>query len=328
MNKNQQTRIQINDGLRRLISDYQNATIDALILLQRAQIRMPTSVSDWMDMDIPPTGRLDEEVTYCKHGAGCEVAYPGTVVDFDFGKRGEVGLFDAWRLANFAAGRLKEYDFETGDELYEILQTLGAEGLLTELFDGQYLVVGDVIRYAIEIDGRRPGDLLPLKSVDPVITLYAYQFLSADLMRKNYNKIIEKWKKDGRISDSKKTDARIYLSVWLGFLRGICEGFEKLGMRRLLLEKRPEDFRELVVQCDLIGRLKNKHGKELIKFRNNTFHSEVDFQVRREFFDSERERVQWAHELHDEAKEFFSSYRVLCEVHYSLNGRMGESNLR
>lgn len=328
MNTTLQTRIQINEGLRRLIYEYQAATIDALILLQRAEIRMPTSATDWADMDIPLTGSLDKNVTYDKHGHGCDVCLSGKVVNFDFGRDGEVGLFDAWKLFVFTAKQLKDYGLETYDELEEMLEELGSEGLLKQSSDRQYLVVGDDVRYAIEVDGRRPGDLLPLKSVDPVITLYLHQFLSADLMKKNYEKIIRKWKKDGRISDSKKVEARIYLSVWLGFLRGICEGFDKLSMRKLIIEDRPVEFAELVAQCDVIGRLKKRHGEALQRFRNNTFHSEVDYQVRRDFFDREKERVKWAHELHDQVQEFFSSYRVLSEVHFSLNGRMGESNVR
>lgn len=289
---------------------------------------MPSSAFDWMSMEIPINGELSDGATYYKHGAGCEVSSPEKSVDFDFGKIGEVGLFDSWRLEKFAAGRLKDYGFENYNELETLLKSLASEGLLVECFDSQYLVSDEAIQYANEVDGRRPDDTLPLKSTDPVITLYAQQFLAADLMRSNYKKIITKWKKDGRTSRNNKINARIYLTIWLGFLRVICEGFEKLPMRILLLERRPEEFRELVPQSDLIGKLKNKHNKALVKFRNNTFHSEVDFKIRREFFDINKNRIQWAHELHEEIEKFFSSYRILCEVHYFLQGRLGESEVR
>ena len=39
------------------------------------------------------------------------------------------------------------------------------------------------------------------------------------------------------------------------------------------------------------------------------------------------ERLPWARELHMALSDFFTQYRIYCEVHYVINGRKGESNL-
>lgn len=45
------------------------------------------------------------------------------------------------------------------------------------------------------------------------------------------------------------------------------------------------------------------------------------------FFDVNFERLPWARELHMALSDFFTQYRIHCEVHYVINGRKGESDL-
>ncbi|MBR8253299.1 DUF6896 domain-containing protein [Burkholderia ambifaria] len=318
----------ISGGFKRLVLDYQKAIIEALVLMQRSGIQMPNSAYGWVYAEIPMSGELEGGGHYYKHGVGCDVRGSGKSVDFDFGNNGEVGGFDAWWLAKFAGENLRGYGFDTAGALDEYVDLLISAGDLTQTSDGLCFVSGVKPLYAVDVDGRRAGDILPLKGKDPILILHAQQFQAADLMRKNYGKIIEKLKKRDRLSLNEKINARIYLSTWLGFLRVTCEGFFTLQIRRLLREERPEEFGEIVAQHDAVLKLEKQHRDALRELRNNTFHPQRDVQARREFFDSEKSRIQWAHELHNEVARFFSSYRIQCESHYFVQGRLSELDIR
>ncbi|WP_420484127.1 DUF6896 domain-containing protein [Burkholderia cepacia] len=318
----------MSDKFRRLIIEYKNAILESLVVMQRSGIRMPASSYDWVYMEIPMGGELEGGGCYRKHGVGCDVHLPEKSVDFDFGENGEIDGFDAWRLAEFAGMNLRKYGFNTAEELDKYVDFLTSEGVLTRSLRGQWFVNGEESVYAIDVDGRKLGDNLPLKIKDPILALHAHQFQAADLMRKNYKKILDKLERHDHLSLNKKIDAGIYLSTWLGFLRVTCEGFSTLGIRRLLQEERPEGFKEVVEQHDVVMKLEKQHRDALREFRNNTFHPQRNFRVRRDFFDSERDRIPWAHELHKEVAKFFSSYRIECEVHYCVQGRLSELDTR
>lgn len=318
----------MHNEFKRLIYEYQKAVFDALVIMQRSGIQMPNSSHDWFYMEIPTSGELKGGVHYWKHGAGCEVRLTEGAVDFDFGNKGEVGGFDAWRLAKFAGKKLSDYGFDTTNALMKYVDLSISKGELTQSFDGQCFVSGVVPLYAIDVDGREPGDNLPLKNKDPILALHAHQFQAADLMMRNYEKIMDKWERYDRVSLNEKINAGIYLSTWLGFLRVTCEGFFSLQIRRLLQEERPEGFGEVVEQHDAVLKLEKQHRDALREFRNNTFHPQRDLQIRRDFFDSEKSRIPWAHELHNEVAQFFSSYRIQCEVHYFVQGRLSELDAR
>ncbi|EMN5134083.1 hypothetical protein RVV79_007283 [Burkholderia contaminans] len=312
----------------RLICEYQKAILEALVIMQRSGIQMPNSSYDWVYMEIPMSGELRGGGHYWKHGVGCEVGLPDGAVDFDFGDKGEVGGFDAWRLAKFAGKNLNDYGFDTANALVKYVDFLISKGVLVQSIDGQCFVGGVVPIYAIDVDGREPGDNLPMKNKDPILALHAHQFQAADLMMKNYEKIMDKWDRYDRVGFNEKINAGIYLSTWLGFLRVICEGFFKLQIRRLLQEERPDGFSKIVEQHDAVLKLEKRHRDALREFRNNTFHAQRDLQIRRDFFDLEKNRIPWAHELHSEVAQFFSSYRIECEVHYFVQGRLSELDAR
>ncbi len=77
----------MNTQLFRLITKYQHAVHEAVILLSRSGIKMPLSCDNWLNTDIPAHGELLGGIRYFKHGYGCKVNLPSGTVDFDFGRR-------------------------------------------------------------------------------------------------------------------------------------------------------------------------------------------------------------------------------------------------
>lgn len=107
----------MNNHLARLISDYQASVQMAVELMQRSGIPLPSTCRDWVKTDIPNRGQLEGGIHYHKHGYGCAVSLSTGKVDFDFGRHGEIGGFDVWRLTDFADSKLPEYGFATEDAL-------------------------------------------------------------------------------------------------------------------------------------------------------------------------------------------------------------------
>lgn len=294
--------------------------------MQRSGIQMPFSRASWIEMDISPCGELDGGILYFKHGAGCEVNLATGKIDSDFGEQGEIGGVDLWRLLQFAEGRLLDYGFESEAAVGQCFEDAIEKGSL--VYSGcLYYVANAPLLLAINVDCRLPDDTLPSRDRDPILTLYAHYFLAADLMRKNYEKISGQWRRTGKLSKNSEINLRIYLSSWLGFLAVTCEGFRGLNVRLLLKEDRPKIFSELISMADSIGRMMKKHSDLLRKYRNNVFHLREDLEVIRRFFANDAERLSWSRELHTAIAEFFSQYRVLCEVHYSMHGRKSEMAL-
>ncbi|PWK99434.1 hypothetical protein C7431_102237 [Pantoea allii] len=317
----------MNENLYRLITDYQDSVQIALKLMHRSGIKMPSSSYGWIKYNIPSVGELEGGIKYYKHGAGCQVELDSGIVDFDFGEQGEIGGFNSWWLTSFAGKNLTAYGFRNYDDVEgHLKKALNDEELIFPDLD-LYYFANAPHTYAIEIDCRNPEDMLPNRNHDRVLTLQIHYFETADLMFKNYNKIKQKMKKDGHLSHREKFDMGIYLSTWLGFLGVVCEGFRSLKMRLLVENERPKNFKELLPISDGIGKLMKEHSESLRVFRNNVFHLRENAEFIRLFFDNEVERLSWAFELHRALSDFFSQYRVFCEVHYVLNGRKGESDL-
>ncbi|MEJ1167868.1 hypothetical protein [Variovorax sp. CCNWLW235] len=143
-------------------------------------------------------------------------------------------------------------------------------------------------------------------------------------MRTSYEKLDAKWKRNGRLSQNERLNYSIYFCTWLGYLGVACESFRDLNLRLLLQKFRPAEFCELVPVVDAIGSKIKKHCDSLRKFRNSVFHLRSDA-VDMNSFLSQTERLEWAKELHEDFKGFFSSYRVMCFVHYVTNERLDET---
>jgi len=314
----------MNNQLARLILDYQKSVQTAVALMYRSGIQMPSSCADWIETDIPLSGTLDGGAHYIKHGAGCEVSLTAEKVDFDFGKHGEIDGFDVWRLVKYAGVNLVNYGFGAIDEVQDSFEKSVTDGSIVYSGDCLYYTADVQRLFAVDVDCRVSGDMLPSRDHDPVLTLYAHYFLAADLMRKNYEKLNSKWSECGRLSGDNEVKLRIYISSWLGFLGVTCAGFRDLNMRLLLQSNRPESFQELIPISDGIGRMMKKHSNPLREFRNNVFHLRKNLDVTRNFFAIGEDRLPWAHELHEAIAGFLSEYRILCEVHYVMHGRKGE----
>ncbi|CAE6708321.1 hypothetical protein PQQ59_18470 [Paraburkholderia aspalathi] len=314
----------MNKQLAELIRDYQAKVHEALVLMQRSGIRMPNSNLRWIEFDIPPQGLLDGDIAYVKHGTGCTVYLPDGEVDFDFGNLGEINGFDLWRLSLFASEKLSTYGFESQDALERCFETAVSEGHLVRSDDSLFYVANLTRALAVDIDSRLHGDNLPPRNLDIVLVLHSHYFQAAELMLENYDNLYRKWKKDNSLSHRKVVDLRIYMSSWLGFLAVTCEGFEDLGMHLLLRNSRPAAFEKLIPKSDAVGKMIKRHRNPLRELRNKTFHLREDPEAIRRFFAPDSKRLPWARELHDAFTDFFSAYRVQCEVHYAFNGRRGE----
>ncbi|NIL14820.1 hypothetical protein AU074_29460 [Pseudomonas sp. ATCC PTA-122608] len=120
----------MNNQLAMLISDYQASVAAAVDMMQRSGIPRPPTNTDWVVTDIPQRGELEGGVRYFKHGYGCAVSLPTGTVDFDFGDRGEIDGFDAWRLASFAGDKLSDYGFADEDAITECFKAEVAAGSL------------------------------------------------------------------------------------------------------------------------------------------------------------------------------------------------------
>lgn len=166
---------------------------------------------------------------------------------------------------------------------------------------------------------------LPHRDIDPINTLNSHYFLAAEVMRENFEKLGRELKSRGRLSQRKQVDYRIYLCSWLGFLAVTSEGFSKLKPRLLLQDQRPKEFVELIPKSDALGKLMKQHADPLRRVRNSIFHLRDDAEALTTFMSAET--MEWARNLHDGFKQFFSAYRVLCEVQYFLHDRLLESSL-
>lgn len=317
----------MNKNLDKLIFDFQESVQVALKIMHRSGIKMPSNRNDWIKLYIPIKGELNGGVKYYKHGAGCLVSLSTGDVDFDFGEDGEIGGFNSWWLVRFAGNKLTEYGFNNINEVDELLkEALEAGEIIRPDYD-LYYKAGAPFIYAIEIDSRHPEDMLPVRNLDMVLVLHSHYFQSAVLMLENYDKIRLKFQKVSHLSQREQVDMKIYLTTWLGLLGVVCEGYRKLKMRILLENHRPESFKELIKMSDDIGRIMKEHADALRKFRNDIFHLRVNNELVRHFFERKLERLSWARELHLALAEFFSQYRIICEVHYLLNDRKGECDL-
>ncbi len=165
---------------------------------------------------------------------------------------------------------------------------------------------------------------LPHRDKDAVLTLYAHYFLASELILKNYKKLIAKWNQRSRLSQNDRVQLSIYFCTWLGFLAVTAEGFKKLGIRRLVQDARPPEFVELIPKADELGKLLKKHDDALRKFRNNVFHLRESTEEIERFFHERPDRLEWAEELQAVFDQFFSTYRILCQVYYAIESRKEE----
>ena len=124
--------------LEKLIFDYQQRVAAAVKMLEDAGLPRPASNFQWSAMQVPQVGTLPGGFSYFKHGFGCAVDGPAGRVDFDFGQRGQIDGFNAYRLCKFAERRLAEYGFASEDEIESAVEDAHTAGGLA--LSDQYYV--------------------------------------------------------------------------------------------------------------------------------------------------------------------------------------------
>lgn len=313
--------------LTNLINDYQKSVREALILMRQSGIKMPYKSSNWNNTDLSHISTLNGGIHFLQHGVGCQVWLPGGAVDFDFGDNGEISGLDSWRLILFASDRFTHYGFATKEDIRACFMDAAEKKILIQHNDNLYYFSGETPEYAADIDSRSKGDLLPHRDHDNVLTLYFHYFYAADLMHKNYESLNLQWQQNEGLNNDNETKLRIYMNSWLGFLAVTCEGFKKLSMRTLLLENRPNEFQELLDECNKLNSEMKKNSNHLRKFRNNVFHLRDNLADTLAFFEPGKDRLAWARSIHSNLDQFFSQYRVLYECHCLINNRTSDLNI-
>ena len=108
----------MDDRLKSIIYDYQNAVSKSIGILESNNIKRPASPIDWVsDRTFSGMGEFKDGTKYFKHGFGCSIKTPDFSVDFDFGDNGEINGFDLSRLENFTKGKLHNYSISNSEEL-------------------------------------------------------------------------------------------------------------------------------------------------------------------------------------------------------------------
>ena len=158
---------------------------------------------------------------------------------------------------------------------------------------------------------------LPDRDEDAVLTLYTHYFLAAELMLKNYTKLLTRWHQRGRLTEGEREQYRVYFGTWLGFLAVTAEGFKGLAIRKLIQDQRPTDFLELIPRCNEVGAMLKKNDDALRKLRNKVFHLRDTPKDIWDFI-TQSNRLEWAEDLQGQFRKFFSEYRVLHTVHSLL----------
>jgi hypothetical protein len=134
----------VDTPLHSLIIDYRNAVYRAALKLRRGGISMPISNFVWATSRMPAAGTLPSGATYRAHGYGCKVFMEEGEIDLDFGDKGEINGFDAWRLWRFAEPRTDKYGVTSHMELRAMLDSFHAQGALTKESEGSlYYFVDD-----------------------------------------------------------------------------------------------------------------------------------------------------------------------------------------
>lgn len=132
--------------LARLIIDYQAHVAEAVAMLEAEGFARPTSNVEWATRESPYRGILRTGFKYYKHGFGCSVDGPDWGVDFDFGEKGQIDGFDAWRLFAFARARLGTYGFASEKDI---------EGCVKAAAEADELEFSGYILFYVTAAGRR-----------------------------------------------------------------------------------------------------------------------------------------------------------------------------
>jgi len=128
----------MSERLRFLIEEFLETVAQAVALMEQSGIERPPTRIEWALRGIPYKGVLQGGYTYKKHGYGCFVRLETAEIDFDFGERGEINGFDAWRLRCFAQDRLARFRYQSEAEIEEDFLRAAASGEILDSGSGLY----------------------------------------------------------------------------------------------------------------------------------------------------------------------------------------------
>lgn len=290
---------------------------------------MPYSNREWYLRDESNEGQLAEGSRYRKHGCGIWLNLPTGAVDFDFGDLGQTTGFDEWRLDQFSRSRPGAHPTFTSLKLKEWFSDGLSKGELIRSPGGLYYVADVTSGKNGEVDRiLTDGCGLPHWSQDKIITLFSECFGAAEVMFNHYKSTKTYGEKNQGLSQSKRINLRVYLLSWLGYLHSTMEGFQSSRVRLLLQQRRHHAFQEAIPLFDELNSLFRQHANDLRILRNNVFHLVTDIDAVDTFLACDEIRLNWATSLHRQLGAFFSTYRVLAELHYFNTGRMAESVIK
>lgn len=314
-------------NLAKLISEYQWYIASIVNLLKVSQIPTPRTASEWAEKSINPIFYIDVGVKFIKHGYGCTVHSPNKTINFDFGKNGELDGFDLYRLMEFSKNNLDEFGYKCKEEIEEDFKSAESTGSIYYSGYLLYYIKDSLKNLSDEALKEINKNHLPNIGIDSINRLYSSCHLSADLMRENYIKLHNKMESCGLLSINEKVEFRIYFLTWIGYLKETSEGFEKLNIRNLIIKKRPDYFNELIPIFDAINSVYSKIRKRIVQLRNDIFHFKKNNESIDNFFSEGVDILEQCNYLHKSNENFFSTYRILCEVHYFKNNRINESQI-
>ena len=128
----------MSERLRFLIDEFLTTVAQAIALMEQSGIERPPTRIEWALRGIPYKGVLQGGYPYRRHGVGCFVRLEATEVDFDFGERGEINGFDAWRLRGFARDQLTRFRYQSEAEIEEDFLRAAASGEILDSGSGLY----------------------------------------------------------------------------------------------------------------------------------------------------------------------------------------------
>lgn len=174
--------------------------------------------------------------------------------------------------------------------------------------------------------------LLPHRDKDPIMRLYSHYFMHSDFILSCAKEVEKKAKKSktGKVRSEtlfKYVALRIH---WLATLYVVIDAFEEMEFGKELL-KRPEEFskhptkttgfHEILLTFNNTRNIYLEHKDHLKKFRNGVFHFQDDARKLTQLFDSNRNIIQWAENLHKSIGVIFSEYRSARAVYCAMEGR-------
>ena len=121
--------VEMNQQLREVIHLYIESYQSLFIQLAKdLVIELPITAQDWAILNIDQSGVSSSGIKYRKHGYGVVMRQDNLVVDFDFGKEGQLNGVDPWKLFYFAEENSVSLPYASVNELQVEFKSLVQNG--------------------------------------------------------------------------------------------------------------------------------------------------------------------------------------------------------